>query len=544
MVRKMKRTGILWVYMVVYSAWAGSPPVPPSELATVQTLNRENSTEPETLDPARAVGVPEVNVLLDLYEGLLGEAPDGHLVPGVATRWDISTDGLTYTFYLRKNAKWSNGDPVVADDFVAGVRRVVDPKVTSPYGHLLADIRNALSIIKGQMPVESLGIEALDPNTVVFHLAQRAPYFLQLLTHPTLYPIYRPAIKKYGDQFTRPGRLVSNGPFFLKAWEVHSHIQLEKNPHYWDHEKTYLNQVNFLPLESRSVMLDRYRAGEVDLTMGIPEPQIQWINENLKAELHVGPYGASCFYGINLRHGLFKNAPQLRRALILAINRDILTQKVLGLKQAPAYKLVPNDMQNGEPWVPEWANWTQERKEEEARKLYREAGYSRESPLKLDFLYNTEEGHKRIAIAIAAMWKKVLGVQVELINEEWKVFLADRRLGKFSLFRAAWVADYNDPMAFLYLFKSDNQQLPIFYKNPQFDQLLFEANALQDLKKRAQLLAQAERLLMEACPIVPLYYYVAPHLVKPYVGGFHENLMDRIQSKYLYIKKERDLRVY
>jgi oligopeptide transport system substrate-binding protein len=312
-----------------------------TELAEVQVLHLGNGAEIQTLDPHRNQEVPGSNVSRDLFEGLINESPKGDPVAGGAESWTISPDGKTYVFTLRRNARWSNGEPVTAKDFVYGFRRSIDPATLSRYSFILSPIVNADEISAGKLAPAELGVRAVDDYTVEIRLTNPTPYFLGLLAHSSTYPLHRASVETHGDQFTRPGNLVSNGAFQLADWVVQSHIRVVRNTHYWDNEHTRLDEVWFYPTEDLSAELQRYRAGELDQTYWIPTGQIDWIRENLPDELIIAPYLGSYYYGFNLTRPPFKDNLNLRRALSLAVNRDVIVDQVLGAGQLSAYGWVP-----------------------------------------------------------------------------------------------------------------------------------------------------------------------------------------------------------
>ncbi|HHQ15066.1 MAG TPA: peptide ABC transporter substrate-binding protein [Chromatiales bacterium] len=505
-----------------------------TQRAAVQVLHLGNGADPQTLDPHRVQGVPGSNILRDLFEGLVGEAPDGTLVPGAAESWTVSENGRVYTFNIRENGRWSNGDPVTAKDFEFGLRRSVDPATLSLYSSILFPIENAEAIANGELPPDALGVEAVDDHTLVIRLRAPTPYLPGLLTHSSTYPVHRPSLEQYGAAFARAGRLVSNGPYRLVEWAVQSHIRLQRNEYYRDDEHTEIDEVWYYPTENQDVELKRYRAGELDITESLPYQQLGWIRENLGEQLRIAPYLGSYYYGLNLTRPPFKDNPKLRSALAMAIDRDIITEKVTGAGEIPAYGWVP-PVAGYEGQQPDWAAWTQAERNERARQLYSEAGYSKARPLTVELLYNTQENHKRIAVAIAAMWKQTLGVRTKLLNQEWKVFLSTRANKDTQIFRAGWIGDYNDAYSFAQLMHSTNEQNDSGYHSAEYDALLDQAAIEPDPVRRAELMQQAERVLLRDLPIIPIYFYVSKHLVKPWVGGFVPNVMDHHQSKHLYI---------
>ncbi len=507
------------------------------ELADIQILHRSNGTEPQTLDPHRAEGVPSSNILRDLFEGLVAEAPDGALIPGAAESWEISEDGLTYTFTLRPDGRWSNGDPVTARDFEFGLRRSADPNTLSRYSSVLAPIRNARAVIAGELPPEALGVEALDERTLVIRLETPTPYLLGLLTHSTCYAVHPETVESHGMNWSRVETHVSNGAYRLQEWVVQSHIHLARNPHYWDDSSTTIDDVRYYAIENQDAELKRYRADELDITSTIPQKQLRWIRENLADEFRVTPYLGTYYFGFNVTQPPFAGQPGLRRALSLAVDRDILTQVVSGAGEPAAYSWVP-PVRGYEQQVPEEATWTQEQREAEAARLYAEAGYSRDNPLKVEVLYNTSDNHKRIAIAMAFMWKQVLGVEASLANQEWKVFLETRkRKEDTELYRAGWIGDYEDAYTFAQLLESSNEQNDFGYDSPRYDALLAAASAEPDVARRAVYLQEAERILLADQPLMPLYFYVTKRMVKPWVQGYEGNIMDHIYTRHLRILK-------
>jgi oligopeptide transport system substrate-binding protein len=508
-----------------------------TELAGVQVLRLGNGAEVPTLDPQKNQAVNGADVLRDLFEGLVGEKPNGDLEPSGAESWTTSADGKTYTFALRRDARWSDGSPVTAQDYVYGFRRAADPATLSVYGFIMSPIVNADDVTAGRKPPSEIGVHALDDYTLEIDLANPTPYFLGLLTHETLFPVQRANVEKYGDQFTRAGNLVGNGAFMLAEWVVQSHMKLVRNPHYWNNAKTKLDEVWYYPTEDTDAELQRFRAGELDYTYVVPATQLKWVKQNLASDYVVAPYLGSYYYGFNLIRPPFQGNVKLRRALALAVNREIITNQVLGAGQKPAFGWVPPVAHYVGQEMPE-AKWTQAEREAEAKKLYAEAGYSAEHPLRTEILYNTFEDHKRIAVAISSMWKQVLGVEATLRNQEWKVYVDTRNEKKETqVYRHGWIGDYNDAFTFAELMRSTSGSNDTSYNNPEYDRLVAASQSELDLDKRGELLEQAERVLLEDMPILPLYFYVTQHMKKPWVGGWEPNILDHHASKYLYVLK-------
>ena len=438
---------------------------------------------------------------------------------------------------MRENGKWSNGDDVTAEDFVYGLRRSVDPITLSNYSSMLYPIKNARDIVLGKKNPETLGVRAEGPDTLIIELEEPTPYFLSLLTHSTTYAAHRPTLEEFGAQFTRPGKLVGNGAFKLEEWRVQSHIKLTRNREYWDDKNTVLEEVYYYPIDDVNSSFKRYRAQELDFTETVLAEQLPWIRQCLPQDLKLAPYFGSYYYGFNNTQPPFKDKPKLRTALSMAIDRAVITDIILGAGQIPAYSLVP-PVKTFTAVPADWAEWTQEERNKEAQKLYRTSGFSKESPLEVEILYNTSENHKRIALAIAAMWKQTLGVKTTLRNQEWKVFLQTRRLKQNTqVYRAGWIGDYDDPYTFSQLLHSENEMNHPGYSSKEYDELINLAATKNAGEERLDILRQAERTMLEDMPIIPLYFYVSSHLVKPWVLGLEGNVMDHHYSKYVSILK-------
>ena len=507
------------------------------ELSPTQVFRKNNGTEPGTLDPHRAEGVPASNVLRDLFEGLVMEDPSGAYISGAAESWSLSEDAKTYVFKMRENGKWSNGDVVTAEDFVYGLRRSVDPATLSNYSSMLYPIKNARDIVLGKRSSETLGVRANGPTTLIIELEGPTPYFLSLLTHSTTYATHRPSVEKFGARFTRPGNLVGNGAFKLEEWRVQSHIKLVRNTEYWDNKNTTLEEVYYYPIDDVNSSFKRYRAQELDFTETVLAEQLPWIRQCLPGDLKISPYFGSYYYGFNNTQPPFKNKPKLRTALSMAVDRSVITDIILGAGQIPAYSLVPS-VKTFKAVPANWSQWTQEQRNQEAQRLYSEAGFSKEKPLEVEILYNTSDNHKRIALAIAAMWKQTLGVKTTLRNQEWKVFLETRRLKQGTqVYRAGWIGDYDDPYTFSQLLHSENEMNHPGYSSEEYDELINLAATKNAGESRLDVLRQAEKAMLEDMPIIPIYFYVSQHLIKPRVSGLEGNVMDHHYSKYVRILK-------
>ncbi|MDT8439115.1 MAG: peptide ABC transporter substrate-binding protein [Wenzhouxiangellaceae bacterium] len=510
----------------------------PDVLAQTQLLRRGNSEEPGTLDPHRAEGVPAANILRDLFEGLVTTDPEGRLIPGAAGRWDISRDGLTYTFYLREDGAWSNGEPVTADDFVFSLRRSVDPDTATVHGRMLAPIANADDILAGRAAVETLAVTALNERSVQIRLTAPTPYFLGLLTHAATYPVHRASLERHGSDFVQPGKLVSNGAFELAEWNPRASMRLQRNPHYHAAGRVVIEEVVYYPIEDQNTEFQRFRAGDLDWTDQVPHNQFRWISRNLPAALSVSPWFGSYFYGFNLTRPPFEDNLALRQALTLAIDRDILTGKVTQFGEIPSFWLVPQGLPDYDGPEIEAAAWSQAKREQRARELYNEAGYSEDYPLEVELRYNTSENHRKIAVSMAAMWKQVLGVRTRLINEEFRVFLQNRELKRRTeAFRFGWIGDYQDPYTFLELFRSGHRRNDVGYANPTFDRLLEQIAAERIPARRRNLMREAERMLLADQVVLPVYTYVTKRLVDPLLKGWAPNVMDFHPSAQMFFVK-------
>ncbi|KAB8313752.1 oligopeptide ABC transporter substrate-binding protein OppA [Erwinia endophytica] len=510
------------------------------ELATKQELVKGNGDEVQSLDPHKIEGVPEANVSRDLLEGLLISDAQGRPIPGVAESWE-NREGKVWTFHLRTNAKWSNGEPVTAQDFVYSWQRLADPKTASPYASYLqyGHLENIDAIIAGKKSPDTLGVKALDAHTLQVTLSESVPYFYKLMTHPSVSPVYQPAVEKFGEKWTQPENWVGNGAFKLQSHVVNERIVLVRNPYYWDNAHTVLNKVTFLPISSEVSDVNRYFSeGGSDMTYNyLPIELFKKLQRDNPQELHVDPYLCTYYYEINNQKAPFTD-PRVRTALKLGLDRDIIVNKVLAQGQKPAYSYTPPATDGAEVIKPEWFSWSQEKRNEEAKKLLAEAGYTADKPLSFDLLYNTSDLHKKLAIAAAAIWKKNLGVNVRLNNQEWKTFLDTRHQGNFEVARAGWCADYNEPTSFLNTMLSNSSSNTAHYQSAAFDKVMADAAAASDEKARTALYTKAEQVLDKDSVIVPVYYYANTRLVKPYVGGYSgKDPLDNVYDKDLYIIK-------
>ncbi|HIP75902.1 MAG TPA: oligopeptide ABC transporter substrate-binding protein OppA, partial [Psychromonas hadalis] len=509
------------------------------KLAAKQELVRGNGTEVASIDPHKTEGVPESNIIRDLVEGLVNQDADGNIIPGVATSWE-TTDNKTFTFHLNKDAKWSNGDPVTADDFVYSFQRVVDPATASPYSWYMdmTTMVNAGDIISGKKDKSELGVKALDPQTLQVTLASEVPYFVLMTAHTTLKPVHKATVEKFGDQWTKPEHFVGNGAFVMSKWVVNERIEMVPNKFYWDNAHTVLTKVTYLPIENQVAEMNRFLSGEIDLTNDVPaEHYKRLIKEHAES---VQTKGSLCtyYYGFNTHKAPFDDV-RVRKAISYAIDRPILTDALLGQGQKPAYFLTPEIVSHFSPELPAYGKMTQEERNAKAKELLAEAGYNAENPLKFSLLYNTSENHKKIAVAIGSMWKKTLGVEVTLENQEWKTYLQTKKQGEFQISRAGWCGDYNEASTFTTLMQSSNTTGGIHYKSAAYDKLVVDAQNAKTEEERTQLYYAQEALLAKDMPLAPIYQYVKTRLVNPHVGGYaKQNAEDKLYSKDMYIIAE------
>ncbi len=529
-------TALLGLALSQAALAAKTHPVTGEPLAEEQVFTYNMGAEPPSIDPQLVEDVTGSAIARDLFEGLLTQKADGTLAPGVATRWEVSDDKLTYTFYLRDNARWSNGDPVTAQDFVYAWRRAVDPKLASPYsGYMrLMSIDNAAEIIEGKKPVEDLGVKAIDDLTFQVRLKNPLPYFPTMVVHTTTMPAHRPTIEKYGDQWTKPGNMVSNGAYVLTEHVLNERLVRERNPNYWNNDNTLIDKVVALVINDENQAFNRYQAGELDMAEVVPTGQYKRLKQKMPDEVYSVPRLCSYYYALNVEKKPLDDV-RVRKALAYAVNRDIITRNILQAGQIPAYTFTPGATANFEvPEVP-FAKMTQKERDEQARKLLAEAGFDRNNPLEVTILYNTSDGHKKIAIAISQMWKRVLGVKARLENQEWKTFLNTRDLGDFQIARAAWCGDYNEASTFLELMMSNSEYNDSNYKNPEVDRLMEESRTLEDPNPNYQ---RVEEIIAEDFPIIPIYHYTNTFLLKPFVKGWpFDNVENNWYSRNLYIVK-------
>lgn len=504
-----------------------------------QVLHIANGTEPEDIDPHLTTGVTEFNIQLALIEGLVSENPrDLTPEPGVAKSWEISEDGTIYTFHLR-DARWSNGDPITAEDFVLSYQRALSPRLANEYAYMLFYVVNAREYFNGELDdFGQVGLEALDEKTLRITLNHSTPFFLSLLNHHSWYPVHPPTIRKYGgfddrrNEWTRPGKFVGNGPFVLEQWKINNVLVVRKNPNYWDAARVRLEKIYFYPIESLDTEERAFRVGQVHKTNKIPLSKIPGYIERDAPELLNAPYLGTYHYMFNTSLPALQDK-RVRKALNLAIDRESIVRNVTRGGEKAAYSLVP-------PGCAGYDSRHQvEYNIEKARKLLAEAGYPGGKGFpEYSILYNTLESHKTIAEAIQQMWKNNLGINVKLENQEWKVYLNSKTEGDFEMVRFGWIGDYVDPNTFLDLYTRESGNNNSNWWSDDYDELLAEANRTGDPEKRFELMQQAEKILLDELPIMPIYYYTSTYLLDPRVKGWYPTLLDHHPYKYVYLEEE------
>jgi oligopeptide transport system substrate-binding protein len=492
-------------------------------------LHIGNGSEPQDLDPHTTTGVPEHRAQMALFEGLVkleGDTLDP--IPGAAESWSVSDDRRRYTFNLRRDGLWSNGDPVTAHDFVYSWRRLLSPALGAEYAYQLYYLVNAERYHKSEIDdFSQVGVRAVDDYTLVVDLNYPTPFFLSLLDHNSLYPVHQPTIERFGrideagTRWTRPGNLVGNGPFTLSAWELNRVIIVEKNPLYWDAESVQLNEIHLYPIENYTTEERMFRSGGLHATTELPIDKISVYRQEDPDLLRINPYLGTYFYLVNTDNPPFDD-PRVRRALGMTINRDAIVNQVTKGGQLPAYALTPPGVAGYTPRaaVPYDID--------EARRLLAEAGYPNgEGFPEVELLYNTNESHQKIAVAIQQMWQQALNIRVSLVNQEWKVFIESQNNQNYDLSRLGWIGDYPDPNTFLDMFVTDGGNNDTGWSNAEYDRLIAAAAREADPEQRLEFFQQAEEILVNEMPVIPIYTYTRLFLISPDLTGWPDNILDR-----------------
>ena len=505
-----------------------------------QVFHFGNGSEPQGIDPHIVTGVPEHHILISLCEGLTipNAFGDGNL-PGAAQSWTVSDDGREYIFNLRNNGMWSNGDSVTAEDFVWSWKRILTASLGSQYPDMLYYLDGAYEYHNGLTDnFDDVGIKAVDKFTLKINLKAPTPFFLGLLSHYSTWPVHKETVLKHGSiddrngQWTRPGNFVCNGPFNLKSWELNNKIVVEKNPMYWDATEVRLNQIHFYPVSNVMTEDRMFRAGQLHVTSTLPSQKCPIYIEEKNPDLRIDPYMGQYFYRLNTENPALKDA-KVRKALAYAIDKKLLVEKVTKCGQIPAYSFTPPGSNGYQP------DTTIPFNPELAKQLLKDAGYSDENPFpKLEILFNTNEDHRKIALAVQQMWQQNLGIEVELVNQDWKVYLSREMVGDFQVSRAGWIGDYEDPNTFLDLMRPNRGNNKTGWEDFEYDSLIETANKTTDQEQRYELLKQAERILIDNMPVIPLYTYVRSYQLSSDVKGYNPHILDHHHPKFIYLERE------
>ena len=496
------------------------------------TLRRGNRYEPTSLDPHKTNTQYESTIVHDLFEGLTTYDAEGHPGPGLAASWAASPDGKTYTFHLRPGLMWSDGAPLTSADIVFSFRRLMDPKTAANFAQLMYVLKNGRAVNTGAMPADALSVSAPDPATVVLELETPAPYLPELLATAFAAAVPRHVIMKQGDGWTRPGVMVGNGAFTLETWEPQSRLILAHNPRFYAATTSQLARVVYVPTADLSAGLARFRAGELDMQLDFPISQVEALRVDMAVETRLTPSLLTYYLALNNTNPKFAD-PRVRRALSLAVDREILTAKILRAGEQPAYSFVPPAVAAYQPARLDFAETASDVRLTEATRLLAEAGYTADKPLKITYSHSSNLDLRRIAVIVAGMWKRV-GVETQLLNTEGKVHFANLRQGEFEVAFVGWSADFNDASSFLYVLQSSSVNSNYSrYRNPAFDALMAKAAAMENAGVRADLLHQAEEMVTRGQPVIPLYFGVTKSLVSQHVIGWRANAVDVHLSRYL-----------
>ncbi|MEJ6479584.1 MAG: peptide ABC transporter substrate-binding protein [Octadecabacter sp.] len=510
-------------------------PVTGATLATEQVFTYRVLDEHSSLDPGVVEDVTGSEVVRDLFEGLMNDDADGNLIPGVATGYTVSDDKLTYTFTLRDNAKWSNGNPVTAGDFVYAWRRAASPELASPYAWYMSlmAVEGVDAVIAGEAPLDSLGVSAPDDHTLVVQLSTPLPYFAQMTTHATTFPVPQAVVEEFGDAWTQPDHIVSNGAYVLSEHVPQERSVRVRNDMYWNNDATIIEEVVALVINDENQALTRYLAGELDRTE-VPAGQYPRLSEEYPDEALSFPRLCNYYYTFNLREDgpeAFKDV-RVRQALALAVNRDVIVDNVLAGGQSAAYTFTPAATADFTVPSVEMAAMTQDERNARAVELLAEAGYGADNPLAFEMLYNTSDAHRSIAVAMSQMWKQTLGVEATLANQEWQTFLEARGNGDFELARGAWCGDYNEASTFLDLLQSGSGYNDAKYDNAEVDELLSGARTAEEPQINY---TRVEEIIAAEMPVIPVYHYAGVYMMNDALMNWPvDNVQQNWYSRDLY----------
>jgi oligopeptide transport system substrate-binding protein len=498
------------------------------------TLHRGNSSEPLSLDPHKASGSWENNIIGDMFIGLFTEDANGQPVPGMAESWDVSEDGLTWTFTLRE-ASWSDGTPVTAGDFVYAWRRIASPATGAQYVSILYPIAGMEAATRGEIPPEEIGVRAIDDRTLEVSLVNPAPYLQGLLTHYTSFPVPRHVVEQYGDEWVRPANIQVNGAYRLEDWRTNNFVHLTRNEGFFDNENVCIDDVYYYPTVDNSAAGRRVRNGELHINNDFPGQQLDFLRREIPDYVRIAPYMGTIYFSVNTTLDQFAD-PNVRNALGMAIDRHFIADEILRAGFQPAYSLVPPGVANYPGGVrAAWADTPVEQRRAEARALLEAAGYGPDNPLQFEYTYRATRDNPRVAPVVQNDWSAIAEwVQPELIVNDTQIHYDNLRAQDFEVADGGWIADYNDPYNFLFL--GEYRSIPMNYSrynNPEFDAMLTAANMELDPEARGRMLAQAEQMLIDDMPIIPIVYYVSKNLVNPEVTGWEDNIVDIHRTRYM-----------
>jgi oligopeptide transport system substrate-binding protein len=516
-------------------AVAASLTLAPFAASAKMVLNRSSAADPDTLDPHVSSGNSAAIVLYDIFLPLMTLDAKGEVVPGAAESYTVTPDGLTYTFKLRQNLKWSDGKAISADDFVYSLRRIQNPETAGRYAQWFWSIKNAEAVNKKQAKPEDMGVKAVDPRTVQINLATPSPIFLEIMATFTSSPVPKHVVEKFGREWTAPEHIVSNGAYMVTERVPQTRIKAVKNPNFYDASNVKIDEANYYPTENLGTVLNRFRAKELDAALNFPPDQIEWIKQNLPKELHIAPNLGVYYFLINNKKPPF-NDDRVRKALAMSIDREGLVSKLLNTGVLPGYSLVSPVVANYAVYKPPYATQPMKDRMAEAKKLLTEAGFGPGKPLKLTLQFDTLEENRKMAVAMGAMWKP-LGVEVELANSEFRDLTRRARTGDFDIMRWAYFSPFNDASAYLNLLRTGDASNFSGFASPEYDKLMLEANTIIDMKRRAELMYQAEKILLDTQAVIPIYHYVARRLIHTYVKNWNDNPRNANLTRYLSVDK-------
>jgi oligopeptide transport system substrate-binding protein len=535
----MKKIIIILLALLVIGC-SKETPVQNQETGTVIFNNK---AEPETIDPALQTGHPDAIVVIQLFEGLTSFDPKTLApIPGAAEKWEVSPDGLAYTFFLRKDGKWSDGKPVTAKDFQYSFVRLLNPKTAARYAYQGYYIKNGERYNKGEIddPYQ-LGIEVIDDYTLKITLESPTPYFPSLLYFTSLYPVRQDIVEKFGTDWIRPENIIGNGPFVLKEWTLQKQMIMLPNSHYWDVKNVKPKKLIFYPIENLQTAYNMYKANQIMFTNPLPLPVIDKLIENKEPDLSIVPTFTSYFYRINTTLPALKNK-KIRQALSLAIDRDRIVKKILKAGQISAWTLVPPGIEGYSSPQPAFTKTDLTLAKKLLAEGLAEEGLKEFPETKL--LYNTLESHKQLALAVTDMWRENLSLNIQPFNQEWKVYLKSEKNMDFQILRAGWVGDYLDPNTFLDMFLTKGGNNNTGWSNTEYDSLIKAAARELDAEKRFKILQNAEAILIDGQPIIPLYFYVYDFVMKPYLKGVYGNPLELHNFKYAYVDEDEMKKYY